>query len=263
MEFCFDGYLIPSFILELIWFIAELQSPQMLLYCCLLFIGHRPIKLLMFGNDHCVFSSSLFRHRVYMYLYLRMFSLSVTNWSWDWQMLRPFDQLLLAAQSGFSLLFAGYIIGIHAWTEKRANTYRWQFFLFYFYWLHFSSQYHLSRNSKSENHLSMNLPSGADNILQLREDSTLPLFRILSCCVSLCVVFVRGSLPTSVIGLLTPLCDESMLPEQGLPRDCRNIYFQMNSCILAGSVQTTPQVKGSLSLMLSKTFTGCALWCLL
>ncbi|XP_046497178.1 muscular LMNA-interacting protein isoform X9 [Equus quagga] len=88
----------------------------------------------------------------------------------------------------------------------------------------------------------MNLPSGADNILQLREDSTLPLFIILSCCVSLCVVFVRGSLPTSVIGLLTPLCDESMLPEQGLPRDCRNIYFQMNSCILAGSVQTTPQV---------------------
>nr|XP_044632815.1 muscular LMNA-interacting protein isoform X1 [Equus asinus] len=33
-----------------------------------------------------------------------------------------------------------------------------------------------------------------------------------------------------------------MLPEQGLPRDCRNSYFQMNSCILAGSVQTTPQV---------------------
>uniref|UniRef100_A0A5F5Q1Y6 Muscular LMNA interacting protein n=1 Tax=Equus caballus TaxID=9796 RepID=A0A5F5Q1Y6_HORSE len=97
----------------------------------------------------------------------------------------------------------------------------------------------------------MNLPSGADNILQLREDSTLPLFRILSCCVSLCVVFVRGSLPTSVIGLLTPLCDESMLPEQGLPRDCRNIYFQMNSCILAGSVQTTPQSNSNEYLTLN------------
>nr|XP_042093439.1 muscular LMNA-interacting protein isoform X1 [Ovis aries] len=34
-----------------------------------------------------------------------------------------------------------------------------------------------------------------------------------------------------------------MLPEtQGLPRDCGNNYFQMNSCVLAGSVQTTPQV---------------------
>ncbi|XP_045354523.1 muscular LMNA-interacting protein isoform X11 [Leopardus geoffroyi] len=33
-----------------------------------------------------------------------------------------------------------------------------------------------------------------------------------------------------------------MLPEQGLPRDCGNNYFQMNSCVLAGSIQTTPQV---------------------
>nr|XP_051711567.1 muscular LMNA-interacting protein isoform X28 [Oryctolagus cuniculus] len=33
-----------------------------------------------------------------------------------------------------------------------------------------------------------------------------------------------------------------MLPEQGLLSDCGNNYFQMNSCILAGSVQTTPQV---------------------
>ncbi|XP_027379972.1 muscular LMNA-interacting protein isoform X5 [Bos indicus x Bos taurus] len=34
-----------------------------------------------------------------------------------------------------------------------------------------------------------------------------------------------------------------MLPEtQGLPRDCGNNCFQMNSCVLAGSVQTTPQV---------------------
>ncbi|XP_053078655.1 muscular LMNA-interacting protein isoform X8 [Acinonyx jubatus] len=33
-----------------------------------------------------------------------------------------------------------------------------------------------------------------------------------------------------------------MLPEQGLPRDCENNYFQMNSCVLAGSIQTTPQV---------------------
>lgn len=30
-----------------------------------------------------------------------------------------------------------------------------------------------------------------------------------------------------------------------------------------GSIQTTPQVKGGLSLMLSRTFKGCALWCLL
>ncbi|XP_077875999.1 muscular LMNA-interacting protein isoform X13 [Ictidomys tridecemlineatus] len=33
-----------------------------------------------------------------------------------------------------------------------------------------------------------------------------------------------------------------MLPEQGLLSDCGNNYFQMNSCILAGSIQTTPQV---------------------
>ncbi|XP_043763011.1 muscular LMNA-interacting protein isoform X14 [Cervus elaphus] len=34
-----------------------------------------------------------------------------------------------------------------------------------------------------------------------------------------------------------------MLPEtQGLPRDRGSNYFQMNSCVLAGSVQTTPQV---------------------
>ncbi|XP_060046002.1 muscular LMNA-interacting protein isoform X4 [Erinaceus europaeus] len=33
-----------------------------------------------------------------------------------------------------------------------------------------------------------------------------------------------------------------MLPEQGLLSDCGNNYFQMNSCIFAGSFQTTPQV---------------------
>ncbi|XP_073893904.1 muscular LMNA-interacting protein isoform X37 [Macaca fascicularis] len=33
-----------------------------------------------------------------------------------------------------------------------------------------------------------------------------------------------------------------MLSEQGLLSDCRNNYFQMNSCILSGSIQTTPQV---------------------
>ncbi|XP_077911349.1 muscular LMNA-interacting protein isoform X2 [Halichoerus grypus] len=33
-----------------------------------------------------------------------------------------------------------------------------------------------------------------------------------------------------------------MLPEQGLPSDCGNSYLQMNSCVLAGSIQTTPQV---------------------
>ncbi|XP_008574477.1 PREDICTED: muscular LMNA-interacting protein-like isoform X3 [Galeopterus variegatus] len=32
-----------------------------------------------------------------------------------------------------------------------------------------------------------------------------------------------------------------MLPEQGLLSDCGNNYFQMNSCILAGSIQTTAQ----------------------
>uniref|UniRef100_A0A673UCY7 Muscular LMNA interacting protein n=1 Tax=Suricata suricatta TaxID=37032 RepID=A0A673UCY7_SURSU len=32
-----------------------------------------------------------------------------------------------------------------------------------------------------------------------------------------------------------------MLPEQGLPRDCGNNYFHMNSCVVAGSTQTTPQ----------------------
>nr|XP_012636221.1 muscular LMNA-interacting protein isoform X3 [Microcebus murinus] len=33
-----------------------------------------------------------------------------------------------------------------------------------------------------------------------------------------------------------------MLSEQGLLSDCGNNYFQMNSCILAGSIQTIPQV---------------------
>ncbi|XP_059736506.1 muscular LMNA-interacting protein isoform X14 [Bos taurus] len=37
-----------------------------------------------------------------------------------------------------------------------------------------------------------------------------------------------------------------MLPEtQGLQRDCGNNCFQMNSCVLAGSVQTTPQFDSS------------------
>ncbi|XP_040596333.1 muscular LMNA-interacting protein isoform X26 [Mesocricetus auratus] len=38
------------------------------------------------------------------------------------------------------------------------------------------------------------------------------------------------------------LCDESTLPEQGLLSDCGNNYFQMTSCILAGSTETTPKV---------------------
>lgn len=65
-----------------------------------------------------------------------------------------------------------------------------------------------------------------------------------------CVVLVTDSLPTSVFDLLIPLCDESMLPEQGLLSDCGNNYFQMTSCILAGNTETTPKV------MLSETFKG-------
>lgn len=71
-----------------------------------------------------------------------------------------------------------------------------------------------------------------------------------------CVVLVTDSLPTSVFDLLTPLCDESMLPEQGLLSDCGNNYFQMTSCILAGNIETTPKVKGNLCLMLSETLKG-------
>lgn len=52
---------------------------------------------------------------------------------WDWQMLGPFNQLLIATQSGFSLPFTEYVIGIHAWKEKRANTYQWLFFFFLFF----------------------------------------------------------------------------------------------------------------------------------
>ncbi|KAM6185150.1 muscular LMNA-interacting protein [Rhynchocyon petersi] len=38
-----------------------------------------------------------------------------------------------------------------------------------------------------------------------------------------------------------------MLPAQGLPSICGNNYFQMNPCILAGSIQTTPQVSSGES----------------
>ncbi|XP_004386875.1 muscular LMNA-interacting protein [Trichechus manatus latirostris] len=38
-----------------------------------------------------------------------------------------------------------------------------------------------------------------------------------------------------------------MLPAQGLLSDCRNKYFQMNPCNLAGSIQTTPQVSSGES----------------
>ncbi|XP_040596318.1 muscular LMNA-interacting protein isoform X18 [Mesocricetus auratus] len=41
------------------------------------------------------------------------------------------------------------------------------------------------------------------------------------------------------------LCDESTLPEQGLLSDCGNNYFQMTSCILAGSTETTPKLEYS------------------
>ncbi|XP_073893882.1 muscular LMNA-interacting protein isoform X19 [Macaca fascicularis] len=42
-----------------------------------------------------------------------------------------------------------------------------------------------------------------------------------------------------------------MLSEQGLLSDCRNNYFQMNSCILSGSIQTTPQSKSNDYLTLN------------
>lgn len=46
----------------------------------------------------------------------------------DWQMPAPFNQLFVAVQSGFSLPSTEYIIGLHAWKEKRADTYRRQVF---------------------------------------------------------------------------------------------------------------------------------------
>nr|XP_035151813.2 muscular LMNA-interacting protein isoform X21 [Callithrix jacchus] len=42
-----------------------------------------------------------------------------------------------------------------------------------------------------------------------------------------------------------------MLSEQGLLSDCGNNYFQMNSCILSGSIQTTPQSKSNDYLTLN------------
>ncbi|XP_037699325.1 muscular LMNA-interacting protein [Choloepus didactylus] len=46
-----------------------------------------------------------------------------------------------------------------------------------------------------------------------------------------------------------------MLPDQGLPSDCGNNYFQMNQCILAGSIQTTPQVSSGDSEAKPLVFT--------
>uniref|UniRef100_H0X871 Muscular LMNA interacting protein n=1 Tax=Otolemur garnettii TaxID=30611 RepID=H0X871_OTOGA len=46
-----------------------------------------------------------------------------------------------------------------------------------------------------------------------------------------------------------------MLSEQGLLSDCENNYFQMNSCILAGSVQTLPQVSSGDCEARPLTFT--------
>ncbi|XP_071074626.1 muscular LMNA-interacting protein isoform X6 [Dasypus novemcinctus] len=46
-----------------------------------------------------------------------------------------------------------------------------------------------------------------------------------------------------------------MLPEQGLLSDCGNNYFQMNQCILAGSIQTTPQVSSGDSAAKPLVFT--------
>ena len=111
----------------------------------------------------------------------------------------------------------------------------------------------------------MNLPFGADKNPSAQGGVQRYLFlEFFSPRECVCVVSGSGSLPTSLVGLLTPLWDESMLPEtQGLPRDRGNNYIQMNSCVLAGSVQTTPQVKGRLSFLLSRTLKGCALWCLL
>lgn len=51
--------------------------------------------------------------------------------------------------------------------------------------------------------------------------------------------------------------------ERGVGVTAGNSDCPVNSCILAGSIQTTPQVKGGLSLMLARTFKGCALWYLL
>lgn len=76
---------------------------------------------------------------------------------------------------------------------KRGQTHTGGFFIFC--WLHFSSQYDLSESYKPKNCLHINLPFGADKILQFREDTSFQNY--FFSCVSVCVASVRGSLPTS------------------------------------------------------------------
>lgn len=196
----------------------------------------------------------------------------------DWQMPAPFNQLFVAVQSGFSLPSTEYIIGLHAWKEKRADTYRRQVFTSSDPILAVSVTSCEVPNVKIVKTNSLEMKNTQHSEESASSPFRFPLPNYVSVCVCVricmwvyacvcicmcvhvcvsvcaracaCVVLVTDSLPTSVFDLLIPLCDESMLPEQGLLSDCGNNYFQMTSCILAGNIETTPKVT------LSETFKG-------
>ena len=116
---------------------------------------------------------------------------------WDCQLWGPFNQLLVAVQSGSSVLSAECLIGLCAWKE-RGNAYRWQFFFFFF----FTSAGSISAvNLTSPEVPDLNTvwtwicPLELTKIPLLREESTLPLFRILFS-LRVCVCCFRERLPS-------------------------------------------------------------------
>lgn len=113
---------------------------------------------------------------------------------WDCQLCGPFNQLLVAVQSGSSVLFAECLIGLCAWKEK-GNAYRWQFFFFFFTSTGSISAVNLTSpevpNLKTVWAWICSLE--LTKILLFREESTLPLFRILFS-PRVCVLF-QGAAP--------------------------------------------------------------------
>lgn len=177
------------------------------------------LKLLILWRNRCVFFCVLYLDPVFACICASKYSQPECDQliAEICQLCGPFNQLLVAAEIWLLCSFCR----MFNWTVcmKRKEMHIGVFF-FYFYWLHFSSQSDLSWSSKSKNCLNMNLLFGADRNSSVQGESPLPLFRILFSRECVCC-FRDGSLPTSLIGLLTPLWDESMLPgNPGASGDC-------------------------------------------
>lgn len=127
---CFDNYLVTSSISELLLF----NNKNWVTRCSHIWLltTHRHRGLATGMTDFLKWSLC------FLVLYLdTVFACvctsecSLQGWPTDprdWQMPAPFNQLFVAVQSGFSLPSTEYIIGLHAWKEKRADAYRRQVF---------------------------------------------------------------------------------------------------------------------------------------